>query len=236
MDKKDKKKDKKVLDDDAPEDYDSNRTAIEALCRVSPNNICADCGTNGTRWVSVNHGVFVCIRCSGIHRSVGVHVTKVKSTNLDKWTRAEIEVMRQIGNARGKEMWEAKMTRGVKPPTMSDTDAVVKSYILQKYEDKAFAVEGWADLLKKIYKNAGYKSGKKALKDAQATSPKADAPASPAFAAAPAAADAKKAKKVKKIYGAFGLVTVPADEHDAKLTALLGHFGLEVEAVPAEAA
>ena len=42
------------------------------------NQTCADCPTKGPRWASWNLGCFICIRCSGIHRSIGVHITKVQ--------------------------------------------------------------------------------------------------------------------------------------------------------------
>lgn len=44
------------------------------------------------RRLSLNRGVFICIRCSGIHRSIGTHITKVKSVDLDTWTPEQMEV------------------------------------------------------------------------------------------------------------------------------------------------
>ena len=46
----------------------------------------------GPRWASWNLGVFICIRCAGIHRNLGVHISRVKSVNLDSWTPEQIEV------------------------------------------------------------------------------------------------------------------------------------------------
>ena len=48
----------------------------------------------GPRWASWNLGVFMCIRCAGIHRNLGVHISRVKSVNLDSWTPEQIEVGR----------------------------------------------------------------------------------------------------------------------------------------------
>uniref|UniRef100_A0A4W6F1Q6 Arf-GAP domain-containing protein n=1 Tax=Lates calcarifer TaxID=8187 RepID=A0A4W6F1Q6_LATCA len=42
--------------------------------------------STGPRWASWNLGVFMCIRCAGIHRNLGVHISRVKSVNLDQWT------------------------------------------------------------------------------------------------------------------------------------------------------
>jgi len=50
------------------------------------------CHIAGPRWASWNLGIFLCIRCAGIHRNLGVHISKVKSVNLDSWTSEQIAV------------------------------------------------------------------------------------------------------------------------------------------------
>lgn len=60
------------------------------LLRDEENRYCADCEAKGPRWASWNMGVFVCIRCAGIHRKLGVHISKVKSINLDSWTPEQV--------------------------------------------------------------------------------------------------------------------------------------------------
>ena len=47
---------------------------------------------SGPRWSSWNLGLFLCIRCAGIHRNLGVHISKVKSVNLDSWTPLQVAV------------------------------------------------------------------------------------------------------------------------------------------------
>jgi stromal membrane-associated protein len=65
---------------------------LNAMLREEENKYCADCDSKGPRWASWNLGVFLCIRCAGIHRKLGVHITKVKSINLDQWTAEQIAV------------------------------------------------------------------------------------------------------------------------------------------------
>lgn len=73
---------------------------LEILLR-SPNNLmCADCSSKTPRWASITFGTFVCLRCSGKwfsvitgqHRNFGVHISKIKSVNLDKWPAGKVQV------------------------------------------------------------------------------------------------------------------------------------------------
>lgn len=65
---------------------------LNAMLREEDNKYCADCDSKGPRWASWNLGVFLCIRCAGIHRNLGVHISRVKSVNLDQWTAEQVAV------------------------------------------------------------------------------------------------------------------------------------------------
>ena len=71
------------------------QAVLSALLREDDNKYCVDCDSKGPRWASWNLGVFICIRCAGIHRNLGVHISKVKSVNLDQWTAEQVAVIKK---------------------------------------------------------------------------------------------------------------------------------------------
>ena len=70
------------------------RKRLEKLLKQDGNDLCVDCKKRGPRWASANLGVFMCIDCSGIHRALGVHISFVRSVNLDSWQEKQVEVSR----------------------------------------------------------------------------------------------------------------------------------------------
>jgi len=116
---------------------------------IKGNAVCADCATSDARkyaalptWGSTNLGVTFCIRCSGIHRKMGAHVTKVLSLTIDTWTAAQLAHMRTLGNAAVSAELEASLPPGIKPDSSTCAPAVLESFIRAKYELGSFRVGG----------------------------------------------------------------------------------------------
>ncbi|TWU73058.1 hypothetical protein ED733_002971 [Metarhizium rileyi] len=115
-----------------------NQVTIKNLLRLEPNKVCADCKRNKhPRWASWNLGVFVCIRCSGIHRGMGTHISRVKSVDLDSWTDEQMQSILSWGNARANKYWEAKLAAGHSP-----SEAKIENFIRTKYELKRWVMDG----------------------------------------------------------------------------------------------
>lgn len=105
------------------------------------NNWCADCGsTKKVEWVSINLGIVLCIECSGIHRSLGTHISKVRSLTLDiqAFTNDIVEILLQIGNRVSNMVWEARLPNPSPKPTAQSTREQRLKYITAKYAGRAY--------------------------------------------------------------------------------------------------
>uniref|UniRef100_UPI0037E812AE stromal membrane-associated protein 1-like isoform X2 n=1 Tax=Semicossyphus pulcher TaxID=241346 RepID=UPI0037E812AE len=114
---------------------EQHQAILSKLLREDDNKYCADCEAKGPRWASWNLGVFMCIRCAGIHRNLGVHISRVKSVNLDQWTPEQIQSMVDMGNSRARKLYEAHLPESFRRP---QTDQAVEVFIRDKYERKKY--------------------------------------------------------------------------------------------------
>lgn len=107
---------------------------------LSENLNCADCEQKRPEWVSLNLGALVCIECSGVHRSLGVHLSKVRSLKLDQLSRAEYAVIQALGNQFVNSVWEGGVNNqtGWKKPEPNDSRKVKEEWIKSKYMWRGF--------------------------------------------------------------------------------------------------
>ncbi|XP_072991244.1 ADP-ribosylation factor GTPase-activating protein AGD3-like [Typha latifolia] len=142
---------------------------IDLLRKVYGNDSCADCGAPEPDWASLNLGVLVCIECSGVHRNLGVHISKVRSLTLDVrvWEPSVINLFQSLGNAFANSIWEELLPSSsnencedissatrlenkqhhtfISKPKHSDPIAVKEKFIQAKYAEKYFVCKDKAD-------------------------------------------------------------------------------------------
>ncbi|MCL7042890.1 hypothetical protein MKW94_018059 [Papaver nudicaule] len=112
---------------------------LEDLLGQPSNAICADCGSPDPKWVSLSLGVFICIKCSGVHRSLGVHISKVLSVKLDEWSDEQVDSLIDLGgNAAANLKYEALLPDNVRKPKPDSSIEERADFIRKKYEQQQF--------------------------------------------------------------------------------------------------
>jgi hypothetical protein len=111
-------------------------TRIKKIVDLPYNKKCADCG-GFSHWASINIGCFICMRCAGIHRSIGVHITKIRSLTLDTWNREQYDFMKKMGNIEVNMVYESTLPDNLKPKP-NCPDVQLNKFIQDKYIYKHF--------------------------------------------------------------------------------------------------
>uniref|UniRef100_A0A8C7KG35 ArfGAP with GTPase domain, ankyrin repeat and PH domain 3 n=1 Tax=Oncorhynchus kisutch TaxID=8019 RepID=A0A8C7KG35_ONCKI len=118
----------------------SDAASIQSIRNVRGNSFCVDCDTANPDWASLNLGALICIECSGIHRNLGTHLSRVRSLDLDDWPVELSMVLMAIGNTMANSVWEGAL-EGYTKVGADSTRSERERWIRAKYEQKLFLMD-----------------------------------------------------------------------------------------------
>ncbi|XP_077207609.1 arf-GAP with SH3 domain, ANK repeat and PH domain-containing protein 1 isoform X2 [Paroedura picta] len=117
---------------------DLTKAIIDDIQRLPGNDSCCDCGSSDPTWLSTNLGILTCIECSGIHREMGVRISRIQSLELDKFGTSELLLAKNIGNFSFNLIMESNLPIPSPKPTPSSNMLARKGFINAKYIDHRF--------------------------------------------------------------------------------------------------
>ncbi|XP_048363339.1 arf-GAP with SH3 domain, ANK repeat and PH domain-containing protein 1 isoform X4 [Sphaerodactylus townsendi] len=129
---------------------DLTKAIIDDIQRLPGNDVCCDCGSSDPTWLSTNLGILTCIECSGIHREMGVHISRIQSLELDKLGTSELLLAKNIGNNSFNEIMEGNLPSPSPKPTPSSDMTARKEFITAKYVDHKFSRKTCASAAAKL--------------------------------------------------------------------------------------
>ncbi|XP_078584415.1 arf-GAP with SH3 domain, ANK repeat and PH domain-containing protein 2-like isoform X17 [Branchiostoma floridae x Branchiostoma japonicum] len=117
---------------------------ISEVKRMPGNGQCCDCNAADPTWLSTNLGVLLCIECSGVHRALGVHISRTQSLELDVLNTSELLLARTVGNMGFNDIMESRLDPSQKP-TANSTMEERKEFIHEKYVQHKFPIKTCSD-------------------------------------------------------------------------------------------
>eukprot|EP01112_Ceratiomyxa_fruticulosa_P009134 TRINITY_DN2383_c0_g1_i4.p1 TRINITY_DN2383_c0_g1~~TRINITY_DN2383_c0_g1_i4.p1 ORF type:complete len:997 (-),score=256.87 TRINITY_DN2383_c0_g1_i4:127-3117(-) len=136
-------------------DKKPDENVVELLQKgVAGNSVCADCDCKDPDWSSINIGILLCLECSGVHRHLGVHISKVRSLTLDRWDKETLLFMQNVGNQTANEILEHTPSLVIPKPKANSKREDRELYIKLKYNTKGMVNKSplsQADLNMKLF-------------------------------------------------------------------------------------
>jgi hypothetical protein len=112
--------------------------SLKLLWELPGNRACCDCGRDDPDWISTNLGITLCVDCAGAHRSLGVHLTKVRSATLDDLDPFLLSYMAAMGNVKSNQVWLSGLLPGTAIPTTESARGDKAQFVQSKYARRAF--------------------------------------------------------------------------------------------------
>ena len=122
-----------------PHEKELDADTIATIRSIAGNNVCAECGAQDPEWASIKLGIVICLECSGIHRSLGTHISKVRSLTLDKWLPEYVAFLCKRGNAAANRFLEANVPENVVRLNPRTQRPLREEYIKNKYVKHLYA-------------------------------------------------------------------------------------------------
>ncbi|KAK6297099.1 hypothetical protein J4Q44_G00332410 [Coregonus suidteri] len=144
----------------SPSDPQPGQPPQRPAALVVANHRCCDCSEEEPRWASVNLGITMCIECSGIHRSLGVHLSKVRSLTLDSWDPEQMKLLCGLGNDVINGIYQSRCAaEGRVKPSAGSPHPEKETWIKEKYVEKIFAKDASSPETQIGRENAGHQHG-----------------------------------------------------------------------------